>query len=167
MSDYCQTPASPIYTVVDMSTGYRLAPIDPEAADALRIAGGTRYIADAKPGYPCRQCLQDAEIGETLVLVAYNPFTVDSPYRSRSPIFLHERACTPHTGSVGLPNQLTSRQLSIRAFDREAMMLDAAVIDGIYLEEQLRRFFENDAVSEIHVHNATRGCWATSVIRLP
>jgi hypothetical protein len=81
--------------------------------------------------------------------------------------FLHERACTPHTGSVGLPTQLTSRQLSIRAFDREAMMLDAAIIDGIHLEEQLRRFFENDAVSEIHVHNATRGCWATSVIRSP
>lgn len=40
-----------------------------------------------------------------------------------------------------------------------------AVIDGTGLDEQLRRFFNDDATKEIHVHNATRGCWATSIIR--
>lgn len=153
--------------VVDMSTNYRLVPIDPDTAEELRTAGagGRRYIADAKPGYPCRQCLQDAEIGEALVLVAYDPFTSDSPYRSRSPIFLHDRACTSPTGAADLPHQLTGRRLSVRAFDRDAMMLDAAIIDGIDLDDQLRRFFDNDATSEIHIHNAARGCWATSVTR--
>lgn len=45
------------------------------------------------------------------------------------------------------------------------MMLDAAVIDGIDLDDHLRRFFDNEATSEIHIHNATRSCWATSVTR--
>jgi hypothetical protein len=148
-----------------MRTDYRLTPIDPGTADELRSAGGVGFIADTKPGYPCRQCLSDAEIGEALVLVAHDPFTVDSPYRSRSPIFLHEKSCAPPIDVADLPDQLTGRQLSVRAFGRDAMMIDAAVIDGTGLDDQLRRFFDDDATTEIHIHNATRGCWATSVAR--
>ncbi len=148
-----------------MSSDYRLAPIDPSIADELRVAGGERFIADSQPGYPCRQCLCDADVGEALILVSHDPFTVESPYRSRSPIFLHERSCTPPRHFEGLPTQLIERQLSVRAFDRDAMMIDAAVIDGTALDDQLQRFFANEATTEIHVHNATRGCWATSVTR--
>ncbi len=36
--------------------------------DALSQLGMKRYIADSKPGYPCRVSLEDAEIGETLIL---------------------------------------------------------------------------------------------------
>jgi len=45
------------------------------------------------------------------------------------------------------------------------MMIDAAVINGSSLDDQLRRFFDDDATTEIHIHDATRGCWATSVTR--
>lgn len=148
-----------------MSSNYRLDPIDPITADHLRAAGGQRFVADTMPGYPCRQCLRDAEVGEVLILVSHDPFSVDSPYRASSPIFLHELPCDPPTDRTDLPEQLTGRQLSVRAFDREAMMIDAAVIDGHDLDEQLRRFFDDEATSDIHVHNATRGCWATSVTR--
>ncbi|WP_051062676.1 DUF1203 domain-containing protein [Ilumatobacter nonamiensis] len=148
-----------------MPTDYRLVPIVPDIAAELRSGGGERFIADAKPGYPCRQCLCDAEIGETLILVAHDPFSIDSPYRSRSPIFLHEQPCSPPSDVRVLPDQLTGRQLSVRAFDRDAMMIDAAVIDGTDLDDQLRQFFDDEATAEIHVHNATRGCWATLVKR--
>lgn len=154
-----------MHTVADMPPDYRLVPIDPDIAAELRSNGGERFIADAKPGYPCRQCLCDAEIGEALILVAHDPFSVDSPYRSRSPIFLHEQPCGPLSDVRVLPDQLTGRQLSVRAFDRDAMMIDAAVIYGTELDDQLRRFFDDEATTEIHVHNATRGCWATSVKR--
>lgn len=150
-----------------MPTDYRLAPIDTVAAAELRALGGQRYIADAKPGYPCRQCLRDAEIGEALILVSHDPFTIDTPYRSRSPIFLHEQTCTPPSDLDGLPDQLTQRQLSVRAFDDNALMIDAAVIDGTALDDQLQRFFADDATNQVHIHNATRGCWATSVTRTP
>lgn len=149
-----------------MQTNYRLNPIDPATADGLRAAGGDRYIADAKPGYPCRQCLRDAEAGEPLILVSHDPYTTDSPYRSRSPIFLHERHCGVPEDLTTLPEQLSLRQLSVRAFDRDEMMIDAAVIDGTDLDAHLRRFFEEPATNQVHIHNATRGCWATSVSRL-
>lgn len=165
MSDCRRTFSASIRTLVDMPTAYVLAPIDAVAAAELRSLDGERYVADAKPGYPCRQCLRDAEIGETLILVSHDPFSVDSPYRSRSPIFLHEQRCAPSNGVDGLPDQLTCRQLSVRSFDEQALMIDAAVIDGTTLDDQLQRFFANDDTSEVHVHNASRGCWATSVTR--
>ncbi len=122
------------------------------------------YVADAVPGYPCRQCLQDADIGDELILVSHDPFLGSSPYQSASPIFLHRQTCSaPEDGQ--LPLQLTRRQLSVRSFDADEMMLDAAVIDGTRLDETLIRFFCDDQAQRVRVHNAERGCWATDVER--
>jgi len=144
---------------------FRLSPIDADSARALRAAGGVRYVADSKPGYPCRQCLRDAEVGEELLLVSYDPFTMDSPYRCASPIFLHTHECSLGPDSDDLPTQLTCRQLSVRAFDDQAMMIDAAIIDGAALESTIERFFADPSADNIHVHNASRGCWAVTVER--
>lgn len=147
-------------------TTWQLAPITPDAAARLRALGGDVMVADAKPGYPCRQCLRDAEPGETLVLVAHDPFTIDSPYRSSSPIFLHATDCGAPDSGGALPEQLTVRQLSVRAFDDTARMIDAAVLDGTDLGSCLDRMFADRATSFVHVHNASRGCWAVSVERV-
>jgi len=144
---------------------FHLEPIDADAAAALRAIGGVRYIADSKPGYPCRRCLRDAEVGEELILVSHDPFSIDSPYRCASPIFLHADECHPDLDSDDLPTQLTCRQLSARAFDDQAMMIDAAIIDGRELEHTIERFFSDPAAATIHVHNASRGCWAVTVVR--
>jgi hypothetical protein len=144
-----------------------LRPISPSDADALRLRGGTLYIADEHPGYPCRQCLRDAAVGDELILVSHDPFGTESPYRSASPIFLHRTSCQPYVIESVLPEQLTRRQLSVRAFDRKEMMIDAAVIDGTDLEFTIQRFFADIATNQIHVYNATRGCWAVAVDRSP
>lgn len=146
---------------------YELVPIDPAAADALRADSPDApvYVAEQHPGYPCRQCLRDAEVGEELVLVSYDPFTSDSPYRSASPIFLHRRPCAPPADTTTIPPQLSGRQLSVRAFDAAAMMIDAAIIAGTELDDTLRRFLGDAATDHVHVHNASRGCWAVRVDR--
>jgi hypothetical protein len=145
---------------------FRLIAIDSKTANRLRQAGGPTYVADEKPGYPCRQCLRDAEIGEELVLVSHDPFDQDSPYRSTSPIFLHLQPCEGTAPSAALPSQLTGRQLSVRAFDHDAMMIDAAIIDGTDLATNLDRLFGNENTDRIHIHNASRGCWAVTAERV-
>lgn len=147
---------------------YRLKPLSPSTAAGLRARGGGRYIADSKPGYPCRECLTDAEIGDALILVSHDPFDAEAEtaYRSAGPIFIHEEPCVPATELRRIPDQLRIRQLSVRAFDVDTMMIDADVIDGTDLEAALEGFFADPATSEVHVHNATRGCWATTVVRI-
>lgn len=142
-----------------------LRPIPSDVADALRRRGGPVYVADEHPGYPCRQCLQDAAVGDELILVSYDPFVTDSEYRSASPIFLHRTTCQLPADARELPEQLTGRQLSVRSFDIAEMMIDAAVISGSDLRETILSFFANPNSHRIHVHNATRGCWAVAVDR--
>jgi Protein of unknown function (DUF1203) len=142
-----------------------LRPISFDDADVLRARGGLVCVADEYPGYPCRQCLQDAQIGEELILVSHDPFGTDSVYRSAGPIFLHRASCVSPPDDDSLPIQLTRRQLSVRSFDVEEMMIDAAVIEGSELDAAIKRFFGDRASHTIHVHNATRGCWAVAVQR--
>ena len=138
--------------------------IDPAVADRLRAHGGIAYVAESKPGYPCRQCLRDAEIGEVVILVSHDPFTASSPYRCASPIFIHRESCTPY-GDSDLPEQLTRGSRSVRAFDDVAMMLDAALIEGQELEQTIERLLDNPDIDHLHVHNEPRGCWAARVVR--
>ena len=100
-----------------------------------------------------------------MILVSHDPFESDSPYRSASPIFLHAADCCP-ADSDTVPDQMTCRQLSIRSFNGEDMMIDAAVIDGEDLDEFIRQFFANAESDKLHVHNAQRGCYAAEVRRV-
>ena len=91
-----------------------LRPIDPATGDAFRALGGPIHVATEHPGYPCLQCLRDADVGDELLLVSHDPFTMETPYRSASPIFLHRDPCEPPADLHDLPTKLTERQLSIR-----------------------------------------------------
>ncbi len=146
------------------TAAFHLTPIPADVASELRRTGGSVYVADSVPGYPCRLCLTDAEIGEELVLVSHDPFAGDSAYRSASPIFVHREPCQPFVGNT-LPLQLTRRQLSVRSFDAEDMMIEAAVVAGSTLGETLHGFFSTETCERVHIHNADRGCWAATIPR--
>ena len=145
-------------------TDYELVALDPQTADELRARGGMDYVADEMPGFPCRQCLRDAEIGDAMILVSHDPFRGTSPYHSASPIFLHREPCTRDNTDV-LPEQLTRRRLSVRAFDADEMMLDAALIEGRDLAATITNLLTNADVERLHIHNEPRGCYAASVQR--
>ena len=122
--------------------------------------GAVRVIADEPHSYPCRRCLLDAEPGETMLLLGYDPFLGTSPYAGRGPIYVHERECTPFAGD-GLPDQLTRRLLSVRAYDEQHMLVGADVTDGAELRGVAERLLEGAAY--LHVHNARPGCFAARI----
>jgi len=132
---------------------------------ALAGLGAMRVVADSKPGFPCRVTLEDAEPGERLLLLNYEHLAVASPYRSRHAIFVREGAETPARHMDEIPEQLAARLLSVRAFDRYAMMTNADVVDGNDLEMTIKRFFDDSATEFLHVHNAKPGCFAARIDR--
>jgi len=110
---------------------------------------------------PCRRCLRDASAGEPLVLASYDPFTVRSPYAGAGPVFVHADGCEPFAGDS--TEQVAGRTLSIRAYDADAMLNDAAVLPGERFEEAAREMLDDPDTAFLHVHFAGPGCFAFRV----
>ncbi len=64
-----------------------------------------------------------------------------------------------------VPEMLRHRLLSVRAYDREAMLIGAEVVNGTDLDATVRGLFANEAVAYLHVHNARPGCYNCRVVR--
>ena len=147
-------------------SGLPLAPFQPLFGldDAeLRARGIMRMTAERKPGYPCRVTLEDAEPGETLLLLNWRHLDADSPYRSDGPIFVRESATATRAVRNAIPEQQRSRLLSVRAYDGDDGMRDADVVEGVALEALGARFFADARLAFLHVHNARRGCYACRI----
>jgi hypothetical protein len=121
--------------------------------------GAVRRAADDRS--PCRRCLRDATAGEPLVLASYDPFTVRSPYAGSGPVFVHADGCTPFEGAE--TEQVGGRTLSIRAYDADAMLVDASVLAGERFEDAAREMLDDPDVAFLHVHFAGPGCFAFRV----
>ena len=125
-----------------------------------------RMKVDSKPGYPCRVTLEDADIGESVLLLNYEHLAVDTPYRSTDAIFVREGATTCPPIINQIPEQLRIRLLSIRAFDADGMMVDADVVHGNESATIIQRLLDDQRVDYLHLHNAKPGCYAARVDRL-
>jgi hypothetical protein len=153
--------------------GFRVSGLDREQfaplfglSDAqLSERGIVRRVADRQPGFPCRVSLQDAEPGETLLLLNYEHLAVASPYRARHAIYVRENAHTAEPAENEIPDLLRSRLLSLRAYDREGMMVEADVVHGSDVEPVIERILAEQSVEFIHVHNAKPGCFAARIDR--
>jgi len=124
-----------------------------------------RMTVDADPGFPCRVSLMDAPVGERVILTHFPHHDANSPYQSTGPIFVCEVAQTAKPEVNEIPRMFNHRLLSIRAYDEAAMMKGARVIGGSALEETIRDFFTNEAISYLHIHNAAPGCFNCTVLR--
>ncbi|HEX5182713.1 MAG TPA: DUF1203 domain-containing protein [Allosphingosinicella sp.] len=132
---------------------------------ALARHGARRYRADAKPGFPDRIEISDAEPGETLLLVNFVHQPADSPYRASHAIFVREREIAPTDLVDDIPPAMRVRPLSLRAFDAAGMMVDGDLVDGGEAEALIERFLADPAVAYIHAHYARRGCYAGRIDR--
>lgn len=133
--------------------------------DVLRAHGARRMVVDECPGFPCRISLEDATVGESVLLLNYEHQPTESPYRSSHAVFVRERALQAELRPNEVPDQLRRRLLSIRAFDTEGMMIDADVVEGVEFEHVVERMFANQLVNYLHVHHAKPGCYGARVDR--
>lgn len=149
-------------------SGLPVQPLQPlfglDAAE-LRAHGVVRLTVDSNPGFPCRVSLEDAQLGESVLLLPWQHLDVETPYRAGGPILVRETARDQVRIRNAIPEQQRSRLLSVRAYDAEGWMLDAEVVEGALLESLIGRFFSNPRVAYLHVHNARRGCYACRVDR--
>ncbi len=142
------------------------APLFPLDDANLKHKGARRLVAHRSPGFPCRVSLEDAEPGETLLLVQHTHHDVDSPYRASGPVFVRETAaeCTPAIDEI--PPMLQRRLLSVRGYGAQGRDLHGAeVVEGTGLATTIAAMFEDDDIDYMHIHIARPGCYAARVTR--
>lgn len=128
---------------------------------------GMRWMRADKPvGFPCRISLEDAPVGEEVLLLPFVHQDSRSPYRASGPIFVRRGRTEAARIVNALPSYLTLRPLSVRAYDAADEMVDAEVVDGAEAEPLIERYLARDDVAYLHVHFARRGCFACRIDRL-
>ena len=147
---------------------YRISGLDPaDFADpaALLAAGAIRIRADTKPGFPCRVTLEDAEPGETLLLLNHVSHDVATPFRSTYAIYVREGASQAPDYVDSTPAFLGHRTLGFRGFDADGILRRASVAGPGDADQAIRGLLEYQEVAYIDVHNAGAGCFMVRVER--
>lgn len=125
-----------------------------------------RMCADKESAFPCRVTLEDAPVGEALLLLNHESRAPGTPYHARHAIFIREAAIAPGRFVDTIPPVVAKRKVSLRAFDAQGMMIDAMLAEPGEADAGLRSLFANPSVLEVDVHNAVRGCFSARARRL-
>lgn len=154
-------------------TGYRIvglapapfAPLFDLDDGELARRGIVRRIVEEPNSTPCRVSIEDAKPGEEVLLLNHAHLPASSPYQASGAIFVRRRATSRYVGENTIPEMLSRRLLSVRAYDSSHFMVTSDVVAGAELEKAIGRFFGDPKVEYLHVHNARPGCFNCRVER--
>lgn len=132
--------------------------------EVLAEQGIVRMTVDS-PTFPCRVSLTDRTPGETVLLLNHVSHDVAGPYRASHAIFVTESDEDSATFVDEVPPVFEKRILSLRGFDEDGMMVEAALAQPGESDAIIRRMLDNPAVDQIHTHTATRGCFVAKIER--
>lgn len=133
--------------------------------EVLAERNARRVTADAKPGFPCRVTLEDAEPGERLILFNHVSHDVPTPFRSAYAVYVRETAAGPACYVDEPPPVFAGRALGLRGFDSEGMLRGALLALPGEADGKIRTLFDRPEIAEIHAHNAAAGCFAAKIVR--
>jgi len=142
-----------------------LAPLFDLSDAQLQARGMARRRVDAAPGFPCRASLEDAAVGEEVLLLPWTHHEVDSPYRASGPIYLRRGARRAQLPPGVVPELVASRLISLRAYDASGWMACADVVEGVAVGARLEQLFTDPRVAYVHLHNARPGCFSCLATR--
>ena len=152
--------------------GFRITGLDPVqfgfagTSDAeLAAVNARRVIADSNSGYPCRAMLEQAQIGEALILFHHVSHDVETPFRTAYAIFVRETATKAATYHNALPPFWEGRSQSLRAFDKEGMLRTAVIASHEEMADTIETLFADDEVAYIQAYNLAYGCFMAQVER--
>jgi len=143
----------------------QFAPLFDLDEEQLKKRDAVRMVVNEKPGFPCRTSLQDAEVGETVILLNYEHLSVDTPYCAKAAIFVRQDANQANLQINELPQSFLDRVVAGRAFDTQGMMVDADIAEGAEQVAMIERLLSLPNVDYVHLHWAKFGCFAAKVVR--
>jgi len=141
------------------------APLFSLSDEELEQRGIIRKTATSKPGFPCRVTLEDAEPGESVLLLNYESHKAATPYRSSYAIFVREGTADAARFENELPPVFTGRPIALRHFNEDGHLVGASLALVGDAAEKIEAAFSDNNVAYIHAHNAAHGCFAVEIRR--
>ncbi|WP_424974605.1 DUF1203 domain-containing protein [Dinoroseobacter sp. S124A] len=150
---------------------FQITPLQAEAFEPLftltdaelAARNACRQQVTERPGTPCRVSLEDARIGETVILLNHMHLPGTTPFRASHAIFVRQGARTAKLAVGEVPDVIRSRLISLRFFDRADMMIHADVVAGECVADATAAAFATPDIAYGHLHYAKPGCFAASV----
>ena len=169
MSAGCQSPDERYPILPCMNATFRVVPLDPSLAAAIR---STRRDAAGRPVLPwrdgarhqCRACLELSREDETVLLASLTPFETVQPYAETGPVFVHERDCAFTQPEGAWPTELP-RSPVLRAYSAKDQIVDAALVADRPVEDVVEELLSRADVAYVHARNAAYGCYMFRVER--
>ena len=160
-------PATPVAVFVVSGLPLdQFTPLFGLSDEALAERGVIRKIVDSPVGYPSRVELEDAQVGDTVLLLNYEHQSADTPFRASHAIFVNEKAVASRRTVDELPPALAIRDaVSLRAFREDGMMIDASFAPKGEVEAGIQRHFANPDVAYLHAHTVGWGCYLARIDR--
>ena len=133
--------------------------------DAMLAARGIeRRRVTACPGFPDRIGLDDAPLGETVLLLNHAHHEADTPFRATHAIYVRRDAV--RFDAVGrVPPALRRRVLSLRGFDARGYLVDADLASGDGIEARIESLLADARIDHVDAHYAKPGCFAARITR--
>ncbi len=125
----------------------------------LAAQGIARVLVDKQRGIPCRISLQEAIVGEQVLLLTHKHHVVDTAYAASGPIFIRPNVEQARLGINETPTMLARATLSLRGYSAQGYLRKAVVIAGNTLSESLQDVFLDVKIGYIHIHYAAEGCY--------
>jgi Protein of unknown function (DUF1203) len=153
--------------------GFTVMAIDPRRLERIRATDtderGERLGHFPAQGWePLRCCLKLPDPGEKVALLSYSPFPHTGHWAESGPVYIHSTSCGGYPDSAELPADFRTGPRILRSYRADGS-LDYQHIrlipDGVDLEGPIRRLFEHEEVTTIHVRALLTQCFTYRVDR--
>ncbi|WP_428632366.1 DUF1203 domain-containing protein [Sphingopyxis sp.] len=151
------------YVIEGLSPDH-FAPLFAMSDAELADRNARRVTATADRGFPCRVSLEDARVGEELILLHHTSHDVATPYRSAYAIYVRPDVVAARYRDEP-PPVFAGRPIALRAFDADGMLQTARLAGPGEADAAIRDLFADAAISYIDAHHAAHGCFAARVTR--
>ncbi len=114
---------------------------------------------EAFGGHPCRVTLEEAQIGERVLLINFVSLDKPTPFRASHAIYVRENAQIAAVYEDCLPDMLVNRTLGLRGFTEDGYLHHGALAAAGEAHISIGELLRQSEVAYVDIHAAGYGCF--------
>lgn len=129
----------------------------PPATLAANLAEWREVATDS--GHPCRVTLEEAQVGERVLLINHTSLDKATPFRTSHAIYVREGARQAAAFEDRLPEMFMQRTLGLRGFSADGYLHDGTLAAPGEAHEAIGSLLAQSEVAYVDIHAAAYGCF--------